>query len=181
MGPRTRSAPTWFFLLLAGCAGASALPRAVSVEPGKRMRVWLQDDGRAFVLQNQSSGPRNEVYQDTHGDALTKVVRDEALQNLLDMLAAHGMFARTTSAPTPGARGVIAVESPTRTWYWSRPVATPEALDEIRVFEEGRAYVMSVYNSEPAYRTGSIESFPPEVQRRIREEQARAAGQGSDQ
>lgn len=179
MGPRARSAPTWFWLLLAGCAGASTLPRTVAIEPGKRFRVWLQDDGRAFVLQNQSSGSRSEVYEDTRADSLTKVVRDEALQNLLDMLSAHGMFARTASAPAPGARAVIAVESPDRTWFWSRPTATPTTVDEIRVFEEGRAYVMSVYNSEPAYRSGSIDSFPPDVQRRIREERAKAAGQGS--
>src|SRR5262245_61258429 len=128
MGPRrTRSAPTWSLLLFAACAASStpALPRAVTVEPGQRVRVELADrtSQRTFALQNVSSGTRSDVYAGT--DALVKVVDDAALQRLLDVLAGQGMFDRAGPAAEPGAKAAIVVETAQRRFVWSRPQPIP--------------------------------------------------------
>jgi hypothetical protein len=173
MGPRARSAPTFLLLLLAGCASSSAhLPRVVTIEAGRRVRVTLSDaQGRMFAMQNLSSGSRNEVYRDPGSTAQPKVVRDPDLQTLLDALADRGMFARATPEAPAEARAVIAVETPDRSWFWARPAVDPlrDASQQpgLREFDEARGYVLAVYNSEMSFHAGTIDSFAPEVRKQI--------------
>ena len=180
MGPRTRLAPTFFMLLLAGCADSSPdLPRVLEIEAGRRTRIVILDQaGRSFALQNLSSGSRPEVYGDTSGTTLAKVVTDADLQQLLDVLASKGLFERATSAAAPGAKSVLVVEQPGRSFYWSRPAVDPtRGPDEqpgVKAFAEGRAYVLSIYNSEVAYHAGSLESFSPENRKKIEAERRRS-------
>ncbi|MGE3174730.1 MAG: hypothetical protein AB7O97_19015 [Planctomycetota bacterium] len=157
---RTRSAPTWWLLPLAACA-ASSLPREVQIEPGRRTLVSLADlrSGHTLVLQNLSSGSRGDIYGDDGSSDLVKVVPDESLQQLLDVLAAQGMFAQATSTPAPGARAVLTVELPERRYVWSRPTPSAATLEQIQAFEAGRGYVLAVYNSETAYHRGSVQDL----------------------
>ena len=181
MGPRARSAPTFFLLLLAGCAGSSArLPRVLTVEEGRRTRVAITDSsGRSFVLQNLSSGSRNEVYRDPGARTQPKVIRDADVQTLLDALAARGMFARASDAAAPGARSVISVETPERSWFWSRPpvdpTRPPAEQPAVLEFDEARGYVLAVYNSEMSFHSGTIESFS-DKERELIDEERRKTG-----
>lgn len=177
MGPRrTRSAPTWSLLLFAACAASSALPRAVTIAPGDRVRVQLIDltTGRAFELRNRSSGSRDAVYGEARTESI-KVVEDAQLQKLLDVLASKGLFDRPDAAPPPGTRAAITVESGGRRHLWARPVPTPTNLDAVGSFEEGRAYVLAVYNSETSFGLGTIDSFDPQTRQRM--EQAKSAAE----
>lgn len=170
MGTRhTRSTPTWSLLLLAACASSSALPRAVTIPAGERVRVVLLDvaRNRAFALQNLSSGSRREIYADTGNDTLVKVVDDTRLQQLLDVLAARGMFERAGDAPVPGARAAIAVELQGRRLVWSRPVPNGTNTTDVQAFEEGRGYVLAIYNDETAYQKARIDDFAPDTRGRI--------------
>jgi hypothetical protein len=174
MGPRARSAPTSLLLLLAGCAGPSTLPRAVEVEEGRRVRVALTDaSGRTLAMQNLSSGSRTEVYSDRGAAAQPKVIRDADLQTLLDALAERGMFENASPAAAPGARSTIVVETPDRSWIWSRPAVDPsKSPDEqplVGRYDEARAYVLFIYNSEMSFHAGSVESFSPETRKKIDE------------
>lgn len=139
----------------------------------------LDQSGRSFALQNLSSGSRPEVYSDTRGTTLAKVLPDADLQQLLDVLASKGMFLRASAAHAPDARSVIAVEQPERAYYWSRPAVDPSKGPDdqplVKAFDEGRAYVLAIYNSEIAYHAGSLESFSPENRKKI-EAARRAAG-----
>jgi hypothetical protein len=178
MGPRrTRSAPTWWLLLFSACAAASpVVSSAVRIEAGRRTRILLSDlrSGQTLVLQNLSSGSRSEVYGDSQGNASVKVVADDTLQQLIDVLAAQGMFAQSTAMPAPGARAVLAVEQPGRNYVWSRPDPAAATLEQVRAFDEGRGYVMAVYNSETSYHQRDVDALPKELRQKI--EQAKSAG-----
>src|SRR5262245_25728571 len=157
---RTRSAPTWSLLLFAACAASSAaaLPRAVTIATGQRVRVELADrtSQRTFALQNASSGTRSNAYGGN--DALLKVVDDHELQRLLDVLAAQGMFEHAGPAADPGSKAAIVVDTPQRRFVWSRPQPIPANYDALQQFEAGRGYVLAVYNSETAYHGGTLEN-----------------------
>lgn len=180
MGLRARSAPTCFLLLFFGCAASSgSLPRVVQVEEGRRVRVLLTDSAsRVFAVQNRSSGSRSEIYSDRGATAQPKVVPDSDLQTLLDVLAKHGLFAHAAPVMARGARATITVETPDRTWHWSRPAVDPtlppNEQPQVLAFEEARNYVMLVYNSEMSFHAGSIESFSPETRKKL--EEARQSG-----
>ncbi len=183
MGPRARSAPTSLLLLLAGCAGPSALPRAVTVEAGRRTSIALLDSsGRVFAMQNLSSGSRKVVYSDQGAAAQQKVIRDSDLQTLLDALAERGMFQNASPTAAPGARSSIVVETPERSWHWSRPsvdpTRSPEEQPMVRQYDEARAYVLYVYNSEMSFHAGSVDSFSPETRKKI--DEARSPAKRND-
>jgi|KBSSwiStaDraftv2_1062776.scaffolds.fasta_scaffold472017_2 hypothetical protein len=175
---RTRSAPTWSLLLFAACAASSAasLPRAVTIAPGERIRVELADrtSQRTFALQNVSSGPRSNVYGGA--DSLLKVVDDQELQRLLDVLAAQGMFDHAGPAADPGSKAAIVVETPQRRYVWSRPQPIPANYDALQQFEAGRGYVLALYNSETAYHGGTLENFAPKTRADIENKSAEARG-----
>jgi hypothetical protein len=145
-------------LLFAACAASSAA--APRVEEGQRTRVLLTDtrSGRTIVLQNVTSGSRSEVYREGGGDEMVKVVEDQELQRLLDVLAEQGMFDHAGAAPAPGATSVLAVEQPGRAFVWSRPVATVDSLDRVRAFDLGRGCVMTVYNAATSYHASDLKS-----------------------
>lgn len=151
---RSRPGPAPLLLLcLAACTSQPQLPRALVVAPGQRTRIELVDFGTkvSLVLQNGSSGSLADVYSDSRGTVSTKVIADEELQQLLDVLAAQGMFAAAGAAAAPEARAAIVVEQPDRRFVWSRPRPRPDNLDAVRAFDEGRGYVMTVYNSATAF------------------------------
>ncbi len=185
MGPRrTRSAPTWSLLLFAACAASSpSLPRALTIHPGERTRIAVSDlaSGRIFALQNQSAGSRDEVYGEANGNSMVKVVSDQQLQQLLDVLAAQGMFAHAGNAAVPGARAAIAIDSSGGRIVWSRPTPAAGTLDEVHAFEAGRGYVLALYNSETSYHLGTIDSFDPATRARIQSESERAKAATSRQ
>ena len=149
--PRCFAAPLGALSWLAACA-APELPRVVQVTAGQRTRVVLDvvSSNRTFVLQNESSGPRDLVYGDKSVAAGTKVVDDAQLQQLLDVLAAKGMFAQAADKPAPDARDVLAVEHGGRTWCWSRRLAGQAAAE--LPFHEAKAYFLTAYNAAVAYR-----------------------------
>ncbi|MEI6128641.1 MAG: hypothetical protein WCR59_01090 [Planctomycetota bacterium] len=153
-----RRLATWFgaCLWLAGCA--APLPRIVTVTPGEQTKVVIHDfaNNRTFSLQNVSAGSRAEVYRQGAGDLDLKVVEDQRLQELLDVLAAQGMFQHSTEQPLPSARAAILVTQGERRMAWSRPLADPANLELIRAFDESRAYVLTVYNAATAYHSRKI-------------------------
>jgi hypothetical protein len=178
MGPRrTRTAPTLLLLFAACAVSSSAAPR---IEAGQRTRVLLTDtrSGRTLVLQNLSSGSRNEVYRDSNGDAMVKVIDDRELQQLLDVLAMKGMFDLAGPAPAPGARVLLAVEQAGRAFVWSRPPASTETLDQVRAFDEGRGYVMTVYNAAIAHHASDLRDSDSAQMRELVEKDRARRGQG---
>lgn len=138
---------------LSACASTPELPREIEVRAGRRTRIELVDLRRnlSLVLQNASSGSAEAVYSDELGSLATKVVADADLQKLLDVLAQQGMFASATATPAPDASAAIVVDQDGRRWVWSRPAATLENVAAIQTFEEGRGYVLTVYNAATAY------------------------------
>ena len=130
-------------------------------------------NGRMLAMQNLSSGSRTEVYSDRGALAQPKVIRDADLQTLLDALAERGMFANASPAATPGSRSSIVVETPDRAWIWSRPpvdpTKSPNEQPMVGRYDEARAYVLYVYNSEMSFHAGSVESFSPETRKKIDE------------
>ena len=175
---RTRSAPTWSLLLFAACAASSAssLPRAVTITPGQRVRIELADrtNQRTFALQNVSSGHRSDLYGGA--DTLLKVVDDQELQRLLDVLAAQGMFDHAGAAADPASKAAIVVETPEHRYVWSRPQPIPANYDLLQQFEAGRGYVLAVYNSETAYHGGTLDNFAPKTRADIESKSAEARG-----
>lgn len=173
MSPRTRCNASLLGACLALAACASPLPRVVTIAPGERTRVQVIDlgaNGHTFTVQNASSTDREKVYRDTAGESGLKLVADDRLQQLLDVLAAQGMFAKAGAAPMAGSRAAIVVEQGSRRMVWSRPLATPENVELIRVFEESRAYVLSVYNAASAYRATELDQIDPKLRAKIEAE-----------
>ena len=103
-----------------------------------------------------------------------KFVEDHSLQQLLDVLAAQGMFANTQATTMSGSRAAIIVEQGDRRMVWSRPIATPTNAEPIRVFEESRAYVLSVYNSASAYRRTELDQIDPKLRAQIEAEKQKS-------
>lgn len=145
----TRSAVLLAASLFAGCASDPGLPRAVTIEDGRPVRVQLQrlQQRQTFLLQNASSADPAVFYRDA--SPLAKVVPDHQLQALLDVLAAKGLFVAAAAALPPDARDVLVVEGPDRRWAWARRRA--DAPAEIAAFQEAVAYFLEVYNSSTAY------------------------------
>lgn len=167
-------------LLLQACASPSpALQRAVEIEPGRRTRVAFVDfsSNVALVLQNASSGSPEEVYSDQTGNAMVKVVEDEELQRLLDVLAEVGMFHHARTAPLPEARSALVVEHEGGRMVWTRPTAGPGNLAEVRAFDQGRGYVMAVYNIAIALHSRTLDD-PDMARVRQSIQEARASKDG---
>ena len=188
MSPRTRCFASLLGACLALAACASPLPRVVTIAPGERTRVQVIDlgaNGHTFTVQNASSMDRDKVYRDPAGESGLKLVEDDRLQQLLDVLAAQGMFAKAGAAPVSGSRAAIVVEHDGKRMVWSRPLATPENVEPIRVFEESRAYVLSVYNAASAYRRTELDQIDPKLRAKIeaekqKTEQARKAAEAKN-
>lgn len=177
MSPRTRCIASLLGACLALAACASPLPRVIAIAPGDRIRVQVVDlgaNGHTFTMQNASSADRAKVYRDTAGEVGLKLVADDRLQQLLDVLAAQGMFEKTSTSTISGSRAAIVVEQGDRRMIWSRPLATPANVEPIRVFEESRAYVLSVYNSAAAYRTTDLGNIDPKLRAKIEAEQQKS-------
>ncbi|MBL8730162.1 MAG: hypothetical protein JNM25_17195 [Planctomycetes bacterium] len=145
----TRSAVLLAASFFAGCASDPGLPRAVTIEDGRPVRVQLQRlrERQTFLLQNASSADTAAFYRDA--SPLAKVVPDRQLQALLDVLAAKGMFAAATDAVPPDARDVLVVDATDHRWTWARRRSATPA--EIAAFQEALAYFLEVYNSSTAY------------------------------
>src|SRR5262245_9383064 len=162
---RTRSAPTLFLWLGAACAAAAApLPRALTIEPGRRTRVLLTEvkSGRTLVLQNASSGKPSEDYSDRDGDQFVKVAGDADLQQLLDVLAQQGMFEHPAAVPGD-ARDLLVVDTGERRWVWPRRLF---GLQEAEMpFHEARAYFLTVYNQALALRSGDLQKADLQAER----------------
>ncbi len=176
MALRALMAPTCLLLLLAACAASSPrLARAITIEPGNRTRVVLQEPsaGASFVLQNRSSGSRAQVYGDARGDAMAKVVDDNRMQQLLDVLAEQGLFAHATATQDASARAAITVEHQDRVYCWTRAPRHKHNTDVIRQFDECRGYVLAVFNSETSYHARQLDD-PEAAQLRNAIEQQKA-------
>lgn len=144
----TRSAVLATSLLVA-CASDPGLPRAVTIEPGRPVRVLLQRTSQAqtFLLQNASSTEAADFYRDA--GPFAKVVPDAQLQALLDVLAAKGLFAAGNVPVAGDAREMLAVEQSGQRWAWARRRGGTAA--EAVAFQEALAYFLEVYNSSTAY------------------------------
>lgn len=164
----TRSAVLLAAGFFAGCASDPGLPRAVTIEDGRPVRVQLQRvrERQTFLLQNASSAEPADFYRDA--SPFGKIVPDAQLQALLDVLAAKGMFATGTTSVPPDARDVLVVDQAGQRWIWARRrlgVQQDEAA-----FHEARAYFLEVYNSSTAYRPSAL---PPDLKaegERVRQE-----------
>ena len=101
---------------------AAPLPRVVTVAAGDRTRVQVVDlnaSGHTFTVQNASSADPKKVYRDTAGETGLKFVEDHSLQQLLDVLAAQGMFANTQATTMSGSRAAIIVEQGDRRMHYA--------------------------------------------------------------
>ncbi|MBK8099732.1 MAG: hypothetical protein IPK26_21715 [Planctomycetes bacterium] len=167
---------TLLLLALGTLVGCSSLPRQITVQPGERVRIALQQaDGKVFTLQNESSGSAESVYRDAHADLGLKVAKDDKIQLLLDLLAAKGMFERATSHPAPDARDVLSVVTQHAQYHWSRRKpqfsgtrANPTIDEGELPFHEARAYFFDVYVNTIAYHGRQLDK------RALQAEQARA-------
>lgn len=164
---------TLLLLALATFVGCSSLPRKITVRPGERVRIALQQaDGKVFMLQNESSGSAESVYRDARADLGLKVAEDEAVQALLDVLAEKGMFERAAAQAAADARDVLSVVTPDAQYHWSRRRAqfsgsrTNPTLDEgERPFHEARAYFLTLYNQTMSYHQRPLDRRALEAER----------------
>jgi hypothetical protein len=154
--------------LFGQCASGGPAPqRVLAIQSGVRTSVGLHHSGRGAMLelQNVSAASRRDVYSDRKTAPSLKVVSDEELQALVDVLGAQGLFTRATRTPPPSAREMLTVAHGDERYYWARPsIEDPAAL---QAFDESRRYLMAVYNSSTAYHTGklSAEDLEAENQR----------------
>lgn len=158
--------------LLLQCSGSPVVTsRVVAVERGERVVVGLTQSGsgHTLLLQNASYSPPVDVYSDPASESLLKVLADDEMQRLLDVLGGLGMFDRAGPAAA-GAREVLSVRSGDRSWFWSR---LPGSTD-VEAFGNARAAVMAVYNGTTAYHRANVTSrdFAAERDRVEREGQA---------
>lgn len=173
------SAAFWLaaFCAAAGCAGVPSLPRAVTVEEGRRTTVRLiqfADGGRAFTLQNDSSGRAVEVYSDTQIDPATKVVSDVQLQRLLDVFADSGLFVGASSSVPAEARSAIIITQNGR--RHALHGAFYEAARK-QAFSRAQAYFLTVYNGATAYHSADLHRRDLEAERdRARRDGPRTGG-----
>lgn len=167
--------------LLCQCATSGPpVQRVLQVEPGQMVRVSLLQvqNGQALTLQNASYSKPADVYSDPATDRAVKVVDDEEMQKLLDVLAGQGLFDRATSLPAGDARETITVQQGDRRWVWSR---RPGSVAEIEAFGKGRICVMTLYNSTTAYHKAQLSSQDLEAEQRRIEQASAAARQKAEQ
>jgi len=163
-------------LWLQACAApASVLPRALTVNTGERVRVALSDDGGAQIctVQTASSGSRNQVYSDPTADGWTKVLPDQGVQQLLDLLAAKGLFEHGSPAPIPGARDMLLVEAGDRLWCWARQPGA--AQQQALAFLEAKSYFLTAWNQAVAYSSAAVRKEDLEAARARARQGAEAA------
>jgi hypothetical protein len=154
-------------VLFAQCASQAGLPHVVTIASGKRTRVLLTqiDSRQTLALQNESSGSQKQIYSDSAGDLAEKVVADDELQRLVDLLAQQGMFQKAGAGAAPGAKELLVVEQDGKRWIWSRLNAAQTTADELMAFSRARTYVMAVYNSAVAYHTRKLTGKDLEAER----------------
>jgi hypothetical protein len=152
-------------LALAACASGSGAPRIVE---GQRTLVrYVQfEPERMLILQNRSSGKPREVYSDRQIEPGTKVVDDNLLQELLDLCAQHGMFARGQSSAATAARDALVVQQGDRRVVWSRMHRLGEDPTEQPFFTCRQAF-LDTYDRATAMQT-------PRERPDLRAEQERA-------
>lgn len=147
---------TLLALLLTACATSPATAAAPRLEAGRRTTVRLVQfqSGQVLTLQNASSGTTNEVYSDERSDPLTKVVRDDTLQSLLDHLASQGMFDRGGSVPAE-AREALVVEHGGQRWAWARilPYSMAEKSPAELAFHATAQEFRATWDSATAFHT----------------------------
>jgi hypothetical protein len=162
--------------MFAQCAGGGPVPqRVLAVETGVRTSIALHQGSRGVLLelQNASAAARHDVYSDRKTVPSLKVITDEELQALLDVLSAQGLFTRAARTQPPNAPELLAVTHGDERYYWPRPtVDDPPAL---QAFDESRRYVMAVYNSSTAYHTGKLSPKDLETEN----QRVRAAGEAA--
>lgn len=148
--------PAVLALALCQCgAPEPSLRRVLEIEPGDRVRIVHADphDNLTIGLQNAALGSRESVYS-RGGTPSLKIVDDEELQVLLDVLAEQGFFEHARESERPGAKAVLAVDHNGRTWVWSRLPLGQDDARTIQDFYRCVAYVQTVYNRTTAYYTG---------------------------
>lgn len=138
---------------LPACAGGPSGRSQVTVKSGERTRLLLAQAGatQPLQLQNASAAAAREVYSDAQSDKGLKVIDDEQMQKLLDVLADNGFFAHAVPLPAGDAKETIAIEQHGKTWVWSRRPFGPSPIEEITAFGTAKAYVLSVYNSATSF------------------------------
>ena len=149
--PAVRAALPLSFLLLAQCAGSS-LPRALTVQKGERTTVVAQTRGMSLKLLNASAVSREKTYSDPQSDLSTKIVDDEAMQGLLDILAKEGFFdlAGPGIAPVVGS---LTVEQGERRFTMNPPVVTDPKDPQLLIFGRCHEYVRATFNQTMGFQT----------------------------
>ncbi|MCR9247621.1 MAG: hypothetical protein NXI31_21560 [bacterium] len=132
----------------------------MTVHPGERTTVRMVqfNGGRMFTLQNASSGSAHDVYKNKRSDPLTKVVDDELLQRLLDVLAERGLFQTATPAAPSSARDALIIDHNSPGSGSRRYVIHREGLPlaEAQRYLEAKKYFLDVYNRAEAFHTADI-------------------------
>lgn len=161
--------------LTLGCQ-SSLPPAPVRVEPGRRTVVRLLQfrDGQVMTmsLQNLSSGSRREVYSDRGGEPGAKVIDDDELQRLLDVLAQQGIFEHPGGAPAD-ARDVLMVQQDDRRYVLSRRLQGRDPAE--LPFFEAQSYFLAVWNQAIAFRSSDANR----ADLRAEQEKAIQSGQNS--
>lgn len=142
-------------LLFAACAASSPdLPRVVTVTPETAVRIVLTDvkNDRSLAVQNAAA---SAARRRADSRAVVKVVRDEDLQTLLDVLAEKGLFEHGTARPLPDAIDLLTVENGTEHWHWARRKLGVQA--EEMAFHESRSYFLAVFNNAVDYRRSTVD------------------------
>lgn len=145
--------PAALALLLCQCGTTEpSLRRVLHIEPGDQVRIVHRQADLTIGLQNASYGSREKVYSQG-GNPSFKVVDNEELQTLLDVLAEQGFFERSLESERPDASAVLSVHVNGDDWVWSRlPLGTDDA-ETIQDFFRCVAYVQTLYNRTTAYYT----------------------------
>jgi hypothetical protein len=158
-GHRFRLGAALLGVVVAACSSQPKLRRQVTIAEGQQVRVVLAGTStRPLELRNLPHSSPQAFYSDPQTSSTTKIVADAELQTLLDVLAATGMFAAAGPTEPPGSKDTLTVEIDGKRHVWSRPRARQENLAAIKAFDQGRNYVISLFNSTMSLHTTDLAS-----------------------
>lgn len=135
------------------CASGPVLVRRVHLEPGSRALVTYQQPGLNLTVINQSSMTPAEAVAARKADPSLKLLPDDQVQVLLDMLGAKQFFDMASAVADPEAKSWLTVLANGEKYIVSGRSSRGDYAFHQR-FQECLFLFNTVYNSKDSF-TGS--------------------------